>query len=145
MVQPQNKKKKHSMETRTTDSNAVTTLHTSSSTIDTLITPDHLINLSGDHRGVMYDANIPDTLENSHIAQRNVDAITPSFSSKGVLTRDVIWLGQTYSKLLYMGEEFIQSGTYECISSGINRARFFKSFSFCKMQAVPVVTNIQSN
>ncbi|KAL5138640.1 hypothetical protein HKD37_10G028768 [Glycine soja] len=82
MVQPQNKKKKQSMETRATDSNAVTTLHTNSSTMDTLIIPDHLSNLRGDHRGLMYDANVPghdDTVESSHIGQRNVDvdAIIP--------------------------------------------------------------------
>ncbi|QCE07253.1 hypothetical protein DEO72_LG9g2270 [Vigna unguiculata] len=81
MVQPQNKKKKQSMETRATDSNAVTTLHTTSSTIDTLIIPDHLSNLAGDQRGVMYDANVPgqdDTIESSHIVQPNVESLSPA-------------------------------------------------------------------
>lgn len=85
MVQPQNKKKKHSIETRAMDSNAVTTLHTTSSTIDTLIVPDHLSNLIGDQWGVMYDANVPgqdDTVESSHIGQRNVEPI--SFLTKRV-------------------------------------------------------------
>lgn len=81
MVQPQNKKKKQSMETRATDSNAVTTPHTNSSTMETLMRPDHLINLRGDHLGVTYDATIAghritdDRSDNSNINQRNADAI----------------------------------------------------------------------
>lgn len=91
MVQPQNKKKKQSMETRATDSNAVTTLHTNSSTMDTLIIPDHLSNLRGDHRGLMYDASgHDDTVERSHIGpQRNVDAITPNLLSLVVTGKEV--------------------------------------------------------
>ncbi|CAL0320932.1 unnamed protein product [Lupinus luteus] len=81
IVQPQNKKKKQSIETRATDSNAVTTLHTNSSTMETLMSPDHLNNLRGDHLGVMYDATIPghrvidEPPDNSNINHRNVDAI----------------------------------------------------------------------
>ncbi|KAI4301692.1 hypothetical protein L6164_034943 [Bauhinia variegata] len=60
IVQPQNRKKKQSMDTSATDSNAVTTLHTNSSTIDTSISPAHLLR---DQlkllAGVMYDATIP--------------------------------------------------------------------------------------
>ncbi|KAF1880371.1 hypothetical protein Lal_00049008 [Lupinus albus] len=81
MVQPQNKKKKHSIETRATDSNAVITLHINSSTIETLMRPDHLNNLRGDHLGVMYDATISGHLitdeppESSNVNHRNADAI----------------------------------------------------------------------
>ncbi|KAF1861203.1 hypothetical protein Lal_00000622 [Lupinus albus] len=81
IVQPQNKKKKQSIETRATDSNAVTILHTNSSITETLMSPDHLNNLRGDHLGVMYDATIPghrvmeEPPENSNINHRNADAI----------------------------------------------------------------------
>ncbi|RYQ89901.1 hypothetical protein Ahy_A09g044917 [Arachis hypogaea] len=82
MVQPQNKKKKQSIETRATDSNAVTTPHTTSSTIDRPTTPDHLISLRGDHAGVMYDATASghritddDLAVKSDLSHRNADAI----------------------------------------------------------------------
>nr|KYP74275.1 hypothetical protein KK1_006948 [Cajanus cajan] len=81
MVQPQNKKKKQSMETRATDSNAVTTPHRNSSTMETLIIPDHLNNRRGDHRGLMNDANVCGHVESSHIAQPNVHPI--SLTCKG--------------------------------------------------------------
>ena len=65
MVQPQNTKKKQSMDTKATDSTAVTSPHTNSSTIDKLkrFRFDHLINLHGDQPktdliGVAQDAII---------------------------------------------------------------------------------------
>lgn len=71
MVQPQNKKKKQSMETRATDSNAITTPHTNSSTTLRVISSDvHRIT--------------DDRAENFTITHRNIDAIAthPLFQIK---------------------------------------------------------------
>ncbi|MED6113324.1 hypothetical protein PIB30_069736 [Stylosanthes scabra] len=67
IVQLQNKKKQ-SIETRATNLNAVTKPHTTSSTIYSPITPDHLISLRGDHAGIVYDA----TASGHHISHHDL-------------------------------------------------------------------------